>query len=318
MIGLPAVGLLNAFQLQQPVVDLPNSVEDNRTNDDKLTWTLRASWEATDWLNVYVSAATGFKSSSWNLSRDTRPLQADFAALASAGLLPEVYTSSGTRLAEPEEATVYEIGFKARFDTATFNIALFDQTIEGFQSATFLGTGFGLTNAGEQSTKGIEVEANWSPTNWFDLVYSATFLDPLYDSFPAGVDGVTDLSGEQPAGIHEVSMSTAVTFTKDFDNGASAYFRADWLYEDGVQTNEETQSLTFPLTGAEQPIRKVNTINASIGYEFVNGLSLQVWARNLFNDEYVTTVFPTPGQFGFVTGYRNAPRTWGLSARYRF
>jgi len=318
---LPA---LFGLQFQPQFLAFPNAVEDGRSKDKDLSWNLRASWEANDWLNVYASAATGFKSSSWNLGRDSRPFFADFGALDSAGLLPNNYNlagrNSGTRFAAPEQAKVYEIGFKARFDTASVNVAIFDQTIKDFQSATFLGTGFGLTNAGKQSTKGIELEINWQPADWVTLTYGGTFLDPVYDEFVSGVDGVTDLSGERPAGIHGTSMSTGATFNKDFDNGSTAFFRVDWLYESGVQTNEGSDgSITFPLIGAEPgAIRKVSTFNASLGYELASGLQLKLWARNLFNDEYVTTIFPGVAAPGIVNGYRNAPRTWGLNARYTF
>ena len=37
-------------------------------------------------MNIYASAGTGFKASSWNLSRDSRPFPADQAALKAAGL----------------------------------------------------------------------------------------------------------------------------------------------------------------------------------------------------------------------------------------
>jgi len=83
--------------------------------------TARLAYEVNDNFNVYGSYATGFKSSSWNLTRDTRPFLADAAALQAAGILPNNYVPStgrnfGTRFAAPEEAEVFELGLKARFD----------------------------------------------------------------------------------------------------------------------------------------------------------------------------------------------------------
>ena len=46
---------------------------------------------------------------------------------------------TGTRLADPEESTVYEIGLKVRFEMGALNLAIFDQTIKGFQSNIFIG-----------------------------------------------------------------------------------------------------------------------------------------------------------------------------------
>ena len=84
------------------------------------------------------------------------------AALAAAGTPASPNRSIGRRYAGPEEAEVTEFGAKILLPSGYLNIALFDQTIDGFQSNTFIGTGFVLANAGSQSADGYE----------FDLVYS--------------------------------------------------------------------------------------------------------------------------------------------------
>ena len=144
---------LQDLQFLRPNVDFPNSVESGKTKDDDLTWTVRLAFDMTDSINGYVSAATGFKASSWNLSRDSRPFPSDQAALEAAGLTVPNLTYT-TRYALPEEATVYEIGLKARWDTVALNMAIFDQSIKNFQENIFTGTGFNLQNAGEQSAQG--------------------------------------------------------------------------------------------------------------------------------------------------------------------
>ena len=57
------------------------------TRDNDLSWTARLAWDVADNLNAYISYATGFKASSFNLSRDSRPPDDDAAALAGAGLI---------------------------------------------------------------------------------------------------------------------------------------------------------------------------------------------------------------------------------------
>ncbi len=316
---------LQALQFNPPALAFPNAIEDGKSSDDKLTWNLRAVYEVNDNINVYASAATGFKSSSWNLSRGSRPFFADGAALAGAGLLPNNYVvgatpatsrNFGTRFAGPEEATVYEIGLKARFDKGAINIALFDQTIEGFQSNIFVGSGFSLANAGEQSTQGIEVDATFSPMEQLELTFAGTFLDPIYDSFvngPAPGGGIADLSGQRPAGIPETSLNIGASYFYTLGDRAKGYIRGDWQYESEVQSNEAI----FATTGAEQPFRTVNTFNAAAGLE-IDGFALQIWGRNIFNDEYVSTVFPGVLQAGVINGYMNAPRTYGINLRKNF
>ena len=317
---------LQGLQFNPPALAFPNAIEDGKTSDDKLTWIARAAYQVNDNINVYASAATGFKSSSWNLSRGSRPFFADGAALAGAGILPNNYVlggtpqtsrNFGTRFAGPEEATVYEIGLKAKFSKGAINVALFDQTIEGFQSNVFQGSGFSLANAGEQSTKGAEIDATFRPFSELELTFAGTFLDPIYDSFVGGPgpDGtIADLSGEKPAGIPETSLNVGATYYHDFENGTNGYIRGDWQYESEVQSNEAI----FMTTGAEQPFRTVNTFNAAAGLKFKDGLAIQVWGRNLFNDEYVSTVFPGVLQPGVIGGYMNPPRTYGVNLRKDF
>ena len=310
---------LELLQFQPQFLEFPNAVENGLSDDDQVTWNIRASYEVNDDVNVYASVSTGFKSTSWNLSRDSRPFLVDATALQAAGLLPSNYKpTSGrnftTRYAGPEDATVYEAGIKARFDRGNINIAVFDQTIKGFQSNTFLGTGCGLANAGEQSTKGSEVDAMFVPIDPLTLTFSAIFLDPVYDSFVGGVDGVTDLTGETPTGIPSTAISFSAIYDHEFGNGVTGYLRGDYQYESNVQTNEGI-SVTI---GAEQPFRKISTVNASAGLVLENGLSVQVWARNLFDDTYITTTFPGVAQAGVINGYINTPRMYGVNLRKSF
>ena len=219
-----------------------------------------------------------FKSTSWNLSRASAPVFADGAALQAAGLLPAVYelgssaaTSRffGTRFAGPEEATVYELGLKTRFERGAFNLAIFEQSIEGFQSNLFQGSGFVLANAGEQSTEGFEVDAVWLPVDQLRLTFAATYLDAVYDQFenaPGPNNSVIDLSGEEPAGIPEWSISSSVTYNFELGS-AAAFVRADWQYESNVLMVDNILS----STGAEQPFREISTVNASSGLSWEMG-----------------------------------------------
>jgi outer membrane receptor protein involved in Fe transport len=312
---------LQPLQFLPPNVDFPNSVEPGHTKDDDVTWTVRLAYEFSDHFNIYGSAGTGFKASSWNLSRDSRPFPSDQAAIEAAGLnVPNlVYT---TRFARPEESTVYEIGLKGHWDTVSLNLAIFDQSIKDFQENIFTGTGFNLQNAGEQSTTGVEVDLRWRPSENFEGSFAATFMDPVYDSFPdaEGVDDdpnsptyleriTIDLSGTQPAGIHEVSLTAAGRYSFMMGN-AAGYIRAEYIYEDEVRVIANTPK--------DVASREVSTINASAGLSWDNGFEVMLWGRNLNDDEYLLSAFPSVAQNGSFSGYPNQPRTYGLTVRKYF
>lgn len=319
---------LQAFQFQPPFLAVPNAVEDGQTNDDKFTYLLRAAYEVSNEVNVYFSYATGFKASSVNLSRDSRPLGTDFVAgpggstfaapdspIINAGLaVPNLV--SGTRFAGPEEAEVYEVGMKAQWEGFGFNLALFDQTIEGFQSFAFTGTGFALRNAGEQSVKGFEFDATINPTDGLVLTFATTYLDPLFDSFPGSVVG--DLSGQTPGGIPEWTIATSATYTHEWDSGTRLTTRVDYNHESDTPINNGLPTFNAALGNTEIFRREVNLVNTSITLALNNGLEIGAFARNLLDDEYLLTVFDGVAQAGTVSGYPNQPRTYGGVVRFKF
>ncbi len=330
------LGGLTDLQFLPPFLAFPNAVEDGETSDSDTTYTLRLAYDVNDNINVYGSFATGFKATSWNLSRDSRPFGTDFVAgnqrvvdpvtqqvfaapsspITDAGLGVNNLTS-GTRYAGPETAEVFEIGLKAAFDTFAFNVAVFDQSIEGFQSNVFTGVGFSLANAGKQSTQGLEVDATWNATENLLLTFAGTFQDPVYDSFTGSTTG--DISGTTPSGIPETAMSTSATYSFDVNNLA-AFVRADWQYESPVAYFDSVEP-GFPATDNNALLgyeKEISTVNASAGFTTENGLGVTFWGRNIFDDQYITTAFPGVAQPGTVSGYTNQPPTYGVTLRKSF
>lgn len=320
---------LAPFQFQPPFLNLPNSVEPGQTNDDKLTYLLRVAYEVSPEVNLYASYATGFKASSVNLSRDSRPSATDFtpgprrslilappSPILNAGLaVPNLTT--GSRFAGPENAEVYEIGMKAQWDGFGFNLALFDQTIEGFQSFLFTGTGFQLNNAGQQSVRGFEFDSTVSPTDGLVFTFAATYLDAVYDSFTESPVG--DLSGLRPGGIPEWNLATSATYTHDFGNsGNQLVTRLDYAHESNTPINNGLPTFNAQLGNTRIFQRETNLVNASMIFKLENGLEVGAWARNLLDDQYIITVFDGVAQAGTVSGYPSQPRTYGGLVRFRF
>ena len=306
----PLAGL-KGLQFFPPVVNLPNAVEDGRTKDDKLTYTARLAYQVAPSLNVYASYATGFKASSINLSRDTRPSADDAAALGAAGLLQPNQTF-GSRFAGPENATVYEVGIKGNWDVAAFNLTFFTQSIKGFQSNVFNGTGFELANAGKQTTKGFEFDGNVTPMDGLRFSVAVVYLDPIYDSFPNSVYG--DISGTTPSTIPALSTTLGVDYDVALSDMLGLNLRADYHYESKVNLIDDNPAdPTSPNF-----TREINALNASATLSYNENMKFTIWGRNLTNAKYLTTAFPAVGQAGSFSGYPNQPRTYGVTARYKF
>jgi outer membrane receptor protein involved in Fe transport len=318
-VGNPLLALQD-LQYLPPFLAVPNAVEPGRTRDDKFTYIVRVAYDLTDDINVYASYATGFKASSINLSRDSRPFLSDRDALISRGLTV-VNQTYGSRFAGPESSTVYEIGLKADWGLVTANLAAFDQRINGFQSNTFTGSGFVLANAGKQSVRGIEFEGTVKPAKGWQFNVAMTYLDPKYDSFV--LSAVGDLSKTRPAGIPAISSTFAASYDHEFDSGHHLILRGDFHYESPVQIAEGLPGFldagTSVAIAAARPFRReVNEANASITWAMPSGFELTAWGRNLTNNRYLLQIFDTPAQPGSISGYTSQPRTYGVAARYRF
>ena len=309
----PLLGL-KPLQFLPPFLNYPNVVENGRTKDNDLSYTVRLAYKFSRNLNGYVSYATGFKASSFNLSSDSRPFAADLPALRTAGLTVNNLTT-GSRFAGPEDAEVYEAGLKASYTGFNLNLAVFKQTLKGFQSNIFNGTGFVLGNAEKQSTFGVEADAVMSPTPNFNVTASYTYLDPRYDKFTGGsafnpatnLVVPTDLSGTRPSGISTHSIAVGTNYTAELGGDSKALFHVDYALSSAYQI---AQGLPYKASP--------ESLNASIGYQFGNGLEISVFARNITRPKYNQTIFPSVAQAGSLSAYPAPPRFYGVTGRFKF
>ena len=321
---------LRELQIFAPFLNIPNVVEPGRTSDDKFTYTARLAYDVSDNINAYVSYATGYKASSINLSRDSRPSPADRTAIEAAGIgvVNQTYTS---RFAGPENSEVFEAGLKASWPNLSVNAAVFKQSIKGFQSNIFTGLAFVLSNAGKQSVRGFEVEGNYRPLPGLSLSGAVTYLDPKYDDFRQSPFG--DATGIRPSDIPAWSFTVGAEYDHELANSNHLIGRVSFHHESEVQVVEGLPGFiqTDPLTGQVVPggfqpgldaakpfTREVNQLDASLTYVMGNGIELSAWGRNLTDNRNISTIFDSPAQPDSVSAYPNQPRTYGAAIRFRW
>jgi iron complex outermembrane recepter protein len=292
--------------LSQPF-DLPTATESGVFKGNKVTYMARVAYDFSNRLNAYVTYSKGWKASAVNLSRDSRPPDQNGVG----------------RSASPEDVTVYEIGVKGSFPGGFVNLAVFQQSIKGFQSNAFTGTGFNLVNAGKQSVKGFELDGSYRPVSGLTLGFGVTYLDPKYDSFtraacvlvtidPRCTAGVQfrDLSGTRPPGISKWSVNLNGNYDFAIGGGWKGFIRGDYSYASkaNVGASAPPAIATFDF----------NTVNAAIGIGNEDKLEVQFWVRNLTKDKFLQTVFSSVAQSGSFAGYPNTPRQYGVTLRKTF
>ncbi len=233
------------------------------------------------------------------------------------------------RAAGPERVTLYEGGIKTRFSGGYLNLAVFHQSIRGFQSNAYTGTGFSLVNAGKESVTGFEVEGAYRPLAWLNLNGAVTYLHPKYNSFAMApcvtfdtvrcpIDPATgltpnfrDLSGTRPATIPTWTTSVAADVTHSFGEDLTGLLRGEFDY-----TSKRALIETTPPDVSRFGDKEVNA-SASIASRRYQA-EVMLWVRNLANYYTLITTFPTVAQTGSYSGIPNQPRTWGVTLRKSF
>ena len=152
-----------------------------------------------------------------------------------------------------------------------------------------------------------------------------TYLDSKFDSFAGGsalqASGIcpstgqvrnfevcpTDLSGQVPAGIPEYAVTVGGTYSVPIGEN-ELVFHTDYQLESATQVAQGVPGIR----------RAVEALNASISFQMANGISVTAWGRNLTDATYTTTIFPSVAQSGSLSGYRNQPKTYGGSIKFKF
>ena len=271
-----------------------------------LTGRANLSYAFSDDVLGYVSYARGAKSGGINMS----------------GLPP---TALDKIVIKPEENTAYEAGIKTRlFDRRlTLNIDGFYTKVTDFQ-ANVTDTGAAaalrtyLANIPEVRVLGFEADANAAVTRNFSLRASVAYADGKYVSYPTGscpieriANGATvcDLSGKGLSGLPKWALTVGADYDQPVGNGANLLFHADMV--------SRTKMFGDPTDSAYTAIDGYTLVNASLGLQLSSGLEVAVFARNLFNRDYIQNVTIQSGNSGLILGTPSDPRTFGITLRAR-
>jgi outer membrane receptor protein involved in Fe transport len=342
----------------------------DKRNESEWTGTGILSWKPIDDVLVYASYSKGYKAGGFNLDRSAlgNPIFApnDPRQAATGGF--------GTQNLQfdPEKVTAYELGFKYGNRHITLNGAFFYQQVRNFQLNTFNGSVFlvqningcsnliggsttdqdpvgGLNAAGNGGcnpkdvtpgviSQGVELEAAVYPARELQITAGITYADTHYKNDLVGRNTGTPLDpalfllpGDELSNAPKLVSTASLTWTPRIgDSGLSALVYADAR----MSSHYNTGSDLFP----EKEQQAFTVVNARVGIRGPEQKwSVELWAQNLFNEDYQQVAFNTPFQgsnsrahvtnFGapsFATAnqlfssYLSEPRTYGITGRFRF
>ncbi|HEX5787760.1 MAG TPA: TonB-dependent receptor [Woeseiaceae bacterium] len=303
---------------------LDGAYVDSRS-EDRLSGTVNLAYFFSDDVMGYASYSNGYKSGGYNLDRsgldpDT-VLDGDTAG-------PNAATNFGVRTDvnalefEEELVDAFEFGLKSVLadGRSIVNLAVYHQEFENFQLNTFNGLTFFVVTLDEVVSKGVELEFQ---NSWTDYVYTSLgigYNDARYADDVQRSDGVPagSLAGATLTHAPEWSVTGTLNWEMQVSDGWGAFAFLDARWTDSHNTGSDLDP--------EKHQPSYTVVNGRIGLVSDDDRwSIELWAQNLFDEEYIQVAFDSPIQntagaqpLESYSAFLGDPRTWGMTLGYRF
>ena len=228
------------------------------------------------------------------------------------------YNSRGSSLDtllpfDPERVDSYEVGGKVEIDRRfRVNVAVYQSEFDKMQLLAAAGVSGAAVvainqNAGSSRIRGLELEAE-AALGQLRLNGSLTLTDAKFKKL---LPNVVNLVLDSP-----LPYTPKTTFSIGGDYTIPAGFGDVVLHADYSWRSRTFFMATPPLSPVHQQ-SSYGLLNASVTANIADNISLSAFGKNLTNGDYFTR---TTGivQAGFDNAYPGDPRTYGVSATYRF
>jgi iron complex outermembrane receptor protein len=330
----------------------------SKRSEDAFTGTAILSYKVNDDLMVYGSYSRGYKAGGFNLDRSA--LKSSVPTFASVGGAQALV---GNLQFAPETVNSYEIG--AKYATGPFSASLtfFRSDFSSFQLNTFNGSvflvqtingcssGLGTTDSDLSAAtgacpvgdvtygvraQGFELETVLNPSPDLRVTAGLTHAKTKYrdDLVGNGAGAPLDpalriLPGNLMSNAPEYVVTASLAWTPQIGgSGLSGLFYVDTR----MSSDYNTGSDLFPQKAQDG----FAIVNARVGLRGADSKwSIELWAQNLFDQDYAQVAFNTPFQAGTTAAPFNdaggypagrqifsqflaEPRTFGVTLRGKF
>ena len=283
----------------------------SNTDNTDFSGNITVSFKASDKINAYATYAKSYK-----------PVGVNVAGLPS--------NSAGEPLLDlavikPEKVNHYEIGVKTSpFKNSIFNLTFFNTDIKDFQTnvqAAELGVNRGyLANADKVRVRGAEMDASFVISSHLTINGAATYTDGKYVKFtnaplPLEETGSSvaykDVSGTDLPGASKWAGSLGGELSdkaKFFGNAGKIFI--------GLDSYARSEFSSSPSASKYLVVDGYAIFNGRLGFRTSQGLSIQIWGRNLLNKDYYEQLLPAGGNSGQYAAVLGDQRTYGITFKY--
>lgn len=243
---------------------------------------------------VYYSVAKGSKSGGWN---------ADF--------VPTLDDLSF----DQENATSFEIGFKHSLldEKVRLSLAAFKSDFRDFQVFQFISRDSGetlidITNAGEATSQGIELDLNYQATPALSITLKAASLQSRFDKFDNANEAGESFANNSLPYAPEFTAYAGVNYVREVSSETSLTFHIDYAYSD--------EYFTSPNNDERFRVDDYYHTNASLTINFSESWSIGVWGKNLSDETYLK--YRDVSFAGVQRGYFSTPKSYGVALSANF
>ncbi|TNE34940.1 MAG: TonB-dependent receptor [Alphaproteobacteria bacterium] len=307
----------------------------DKTSSNGFTPRFIASYEASDNVTLNLQASKGFR-----LGGVNDPLNIPLCTGGATG--PDALTFGNHPTYDDETLWNYEAGLKASSGMFTFNAAAFYNDIRNLQVTADAGSCSSrvVFNVPKAHSQGFEMEFSARPVEGLELSLNGSVTDSEFDS------SVLDAGGAVIAGMRDGNRlptvpkfqmaavgSYTVPVSSDMEWNITASFQhvGNRYTQPGDQEPGQgsfTNSLWFdPSDGSfgsgsfnfgSYLLPSYELVNLSTGLSWDNGLSVTVYAKNLFDEDTFLSLDRERGGRARLAYNVGMPRTIGVTVRKTF
>jgi iron complex outermembrane receptor protein len=224
----------------------------------------------------------------------------------------QFYAGNPIDFVPPEKVDAFEVGTKTRlFDgKANLTAAAFLTKYKNQQLNEVIGTTGFIRSAPGSTIKGAELELNARVIPTLKTNFAFTYLDATYDKLT--LSGVL-LDGNTLPNAPKITINAGADWTISQLGSGEIIFSPNAVY-----TSKQYFSPFNNLAGNGNLNAPGNVkVNASLGWEGEQ-LSIRVWGTNLTNKKLFMYGLNLRDAFGYDYMLHSPPRTYGVTAKYKF
>jgi iron complex outermembrane recepter protein len=313
--ALPIIYGVGCTTLTDPLF---NNVTTSQTLDEQ-EWsgTAKLAYRFSDDVMTYTSYARGYKAGGFNFERERiNGNLANNPALGPTNAV-DTDTSFGRELVDS-----YELGIKTQWagDSLLLNGAVFYQDYTNFQLNTFTGLQFVVTSLPQVVSQGVDVDMLWyTPIRQLTLQGGVTYAETTIEDFGTSL---AFFRPERQDDTLSFAPDVSASLLATFDQPLGSYL---------VRTSIGAKYTSEYNTGSNLDPRKIQEaftlVNARLGFGTKDqSWMVELWAQNLTDEEYFQVAFDATLQgssagatpTSMIDAFLGAPRTYGLTARFKF